>query len=349
MTDRLENVHERNEHAGADNTYVKKDWLLDDSPFDKKLNMTAPRGAENLQAQVSDELFEMFMKFATAYNDENDIKPKGKSKINRSEPLKYIVNKFFNSVALERECFEQLFVIMAFDKIDFKAKDDINAAVIGFVNSTEQFTKRNIFQDYLNKGSLIYMVYPFNKRNFDMLNLKQFDTEVLFDVNPSVYGSFDDVKSQLQKKHDIDFDNAEFCMFNINNYLDTLKNGVYVSKHSEHSHEGFVVLRHYFSKFDKLFVRFDWGFNAGKLSFDFTARHDDFFNVKELPEDVRNELEIIHIGMFSSSAKPKIELKFAEQELELVEAEQRELEKQREHLKQVIADRKKAIEDNSQQ
>lgn len=289
-----------------------------------------------MQTQVSQNMFDDFMLYARQYNAEHK-NDKGLS--SKANPLKHIVNEFLNSHALERKCFNDLYVIMACNPIKFnETKPDVDGAIIGFIEAPEKFTKFEPFgavRDSQNKSKSIYMLVDFNKETFDMLNLASFDREVLFGIEPDCYKEFDDLKLALTRTYEhIDFDNARICMFNLNNYFDILKNGVYVSKHSTYSHDGFVVLidRHDIYKNNRLILRINWSYNAGVFTCKLDVEDVGFFNTKAcnyLPVQVNHEYWGITSGFLSIGAKFKHNLEnanlrvlMAEQELEKAKREQ---------------------------
>ena len=322
---------------------------MERSPFHKQRNMKAPRGSENIQTQVSQDMFEDFMKYARHYNAEH---PTDKGLSNKANPLKHIVKEFLNNNALERKCFENWHVIMACNDIDFDknlTNPDVDGAIIGFVDAPEKFTKFEPFRsvpDRFNKSKSIYALEDFNKETFDMLNLSSFDREVLFGIEPHFYNDFDDLKTALSRVYEfIDFDNARICMFNLNNYLDILKNGVYVSEGSTYAHEGLVVLldaRDYY-KDNRVVFRINWSYNAGVFTCKLDVEDLGFFNTnvcRDVPVQVFRDYWDITSEFLSISAKK--ERQYNDSNLRLLQLQQ-ELEKEQRNnaeLKQWLEDNK---------
>lgn len=301
---------------------IKRQIKLERSPFMKTRDMTAPQGSVNLQAQVSKDMFDDFMLYARQYNEEHP-QPNMKDPLNnKANPLKHIVNEFLNMHAFERKCFENLHVIMACNPIDFNKgagiHPDVDGAIIGFIDHPEKFTKFHPFRavhDRFNESKLIYALNDFNKETVDMLNLADFDIEVLDGIDPHFYKNFDDLKTALSHRfEDIDFDNALICMFNLNNYFDIQKDGVYVSKHSTYCHDGVVVLidpRDIY-KNDRVILRVKWSYHAGELTCKCNVEALDFFNAElcnELPEAVYNDYWSISSGLLDISAKYEFDYK----------------------------------------
>ena len=313
---------------------LKGQIKMERSPFHTKRNDKAPRGSENLQAQVSTDMFNDFMKYAEQYNKEHEVPQTKKGDVNKSAPLKHIINMFLNNNAIERKCFDDLYVIMACNTIDFN-KDagihlDVDGAIIGFVDTPEKFTKFHPFRavhDRFNESKLIYALQDFNKDTFDMLNLSSFDREVLFDIEPAFYKDFEDLKTALTRTYDyIDFDNARICMFNLNNYFDIQQDGVFVSKQSKYEHDGVVVLidpRDIY-KNDRVILRVKWSYNAGVLTCKCDVEALDLFNAElcnELPEAVYNDYWNISSGLLDISAKYELDYKNSNLRLIMLEQE----------------------------
>ena len=290
--------------------------MLERSPFHKQRDETAPKGSMNLQTQVSKDVEDDFMRFAVFYNIEHHPPtPPDKLKevlTKKANPLKHIINEFLNSHALERKCFKDLHVIMAFNNpFDYHKR---KFAVIGFVRHPEKFTKFRLFNvsmQRLYETGLVYALEEFNKEFYDMLNLASFDREVLFDISPSLYGDFEEVKKRLQELHaDIDFENAYFVMFNINNYLDILQDGVYNSEMSKDKHDGAIVLCDPDYEIEMLCVRISWSYHDNKLDFKFNVEDEGFFRfelAQKLPLDVYNEFWSISTG-FKQADISKLEM-----------------------------------------
>ena len=143
----------------------------------------------------------------------------------------------------------------------------------------------------------------------------------------------------------IDFDNARICMFNLNNYLDILKNGVYVSEHSTYAHEGLVVLldaRDYY-KDNRIIMRINWSYNAGVFTCKLDVEDQGFFNTKvcgDVPVQVCRDYWDITSGFLTISAKK--ERQYNDSNLRLLMLK-RELEKEQRNnaeLKQWLDDNK---------
>lgn len=318
---------------------LKKQIELKNSPFEKQRDMKAPRGSENLQTQVSQDMLEDFMKYARQYNVEYHVPRTQKGNINRANPLKHIINEFLNSHALERKCFTNLHVIMVLNN-PFEY-DQRKAAVIGFVNHPEKFTKFYPFNLTIQrryKTGLLYVVEEFEKSTYDLLNLESFNHEVLFNIHPSLYGDFEKVKQALQYSYEnIDFNNVFFVMFNLNNYLDILQNGVYVSETSKDKHEGFIVLLEPCYKVERLCLRVMWSFHDNKLDIEFSVEDVGFVNCEMLfylPVDCFHEYWSITSGLLNMDiSKLEMDLK---QSKERIESHKKSIEFEQERSAHII-------------
>ena len=321
---------------------------LDKSPFEKQRNMNAPRGSANLQAQVSQDMFDDFMRFALQYNEEHNNPPKikkgGELQHNKANPLKHIINEFLNTHAFEKQYFEDLHMIMAFNN-PFE-HDQRKCELIGFVQHPEKFTKHDPFRvsnQRKHKTRVAYTLDEFDETTFDMLNLSTFNHEVLFNINPSLYGNFEDVKKRLQDLYDLDFDNAFIVMFNLNNYFDTLRDGVYTSKTSKDKHEGVVVFVEPNYKIDRVIIRIKWGYNDGILDYEFIFEDVGFFNLtlsNDLPQDVYDEYWAISSGLMQTDiAKLEIDLKNKKESIEthknIIARDKRDIERIERKLKKL--------------
>ena len=308
---------------------TKKQINMERSPFHKTRNMTAPRNSKNLQTQVSKDIEDDFMKFARHFNGEHA--PEDVDKV--AKPLRHIINEFLNGHALERQCYDELYVIMLFYNPFENVHEDVRkCAVIGFVDHPETFTKLKPFRavnDKQNTSKTIYQLEHFNKETFDKMNLKSLDREVLFNIDPSIYDDFEQVREHLQDQEQcegMDFDNSYICMFNLNNYLDMLKDGVYVKENSTYSHDGFVVLFNPddIYMFDRLIGRITWSYTAGNLEFEFNIESEEFFFetlINQTPQNVFDE-NIMHVsGFLTPQAKLEKRLELSNNEVERLNGE----------------------------
>ena len=328
---------------------LKKQIKMERSPFHKTRDMTAPKGSPLLQAQVSTDMFEDFMRYALQYNIEHPAPNVKDPRHNKANPLKHIVNEFLNGHALERKCFDDLHVIMLLSNpFDYHLR---KSAVIGFVRHPEKFTKFrpfNVSSQRNYETGLAYVVEEFDKQNFDMLNLASFDREVLFNIPPSSYGDFDKVREHLQDSPELegfDFDNAFFVMFKLNNYFDIMQDGVFVSEHSRDKHEGVIVLLDPFYKLERLIVRINWSYHDSALDIEFRVEDEGFFNMtlsSYLPLEVFREYWSITSGFMQADvSKLEMDLQHAKQSIETYQTAIAMKERQIESIKRKLDELKK--------
>ena len=318
---------------------IKRQIKLERSPFHKQRDMTAPRGSQPVQAQLSPELYREFINFAIAYNTINKVPKTKQGTVNKSTPLKHIIKEYFDNNAFKYQYLEHLHIIMAFNRIDFQTPFDtaVECAVIGYVEHPHgKFTKHKPFTyvpDKFNKSRCIYAVEDFNEDTFDLLNLKIFDREVLFNIDPSLHDDFEAVKEQLQGLYDeIDFDDAQICMFNPNNYLDIIHDGVFVSKQALYEHEGFIVIADPDDIYnhDRIVARISWSYNAGLFNLRF-----DVVNLAVFHEDVIDkayaQAQVDYMGISRGFIDRKAGLKVSlKNSLNKIEYYEEILEKERE-------------------
>ena len=298
------------------------------------------------------------MQYARHYNAEHPPQNNPKDRNNKANPLKHIINEFLNNHAIERKCFNDLHVIMAFEVEEFETPFDTNVQyeVIGFVQEQEKFTKHDPFKytpEMHNRTQILYTLEPFNKETFDMLNLKSLNRAVLFDVDPAtqtdfidpaMYDDFEYIKQRLESMYMLHFDNAFICMFKLNNYLDILQDGVYVSKDSTYSHDGLVVMLDPDDDYmqDRIVARYNWSYNAGTFTFDFHVENYGEFNTETIyhvPRDVFVDYWNTSSGFLSQQAKLEMNLKHSKQRVETlnesIEREQRRQKKIVERLEAI--------------
>ena len=306
---------------------IKRQMKLERSPFYKQRDTTAPRGSKHLQTQVSKDVYNDFINFATAYNVQHHVPKTSKGEVNKATPLKHIINEFLNHNALTYKSFEHLHIIIAFNKLDFQTPfdTDFQGAIIGYVEHSYKFTKHNPFryiEERFNKSRITYALADFNEDIFDLLNLKTFDREVLFNIDPSLHDDFEAVREHLQELYeDIDFDNAQICMFNPNNYLDIISDGVCVSRQAKYEHEGFVVIADPDDvyKQDRIIARITWSYNAGVFNFKFDVVNMGFFHDEVIGNayaQAQADYMNISSGFLDKKAGLKLSLKNAETNFE---------------------------------
>ena len=317
---------------------TKKQINMEQSPFYKKRNMIAPRGSTNMQAQVSEDVEHDLMTFIRQYNKEHDISKTSQGKENKSRALQHLFVEFLNNHALDKQCFENLHVIMLFSNpFDYKKR---HCEVIGFVDHEDKFKKFEVFRGdaHNNEYKFIYAFEHFDKEWFDLLGLENLNKTALFNIDKEFQHDFDHVEKRLKELYeDIDFDNAYFVMFNLNNYLDVLRDGVYVSKSSTYEHQGVIVLLDPddISSIIRLCARITWSFNAGVFTFEFNVEDEGYFNteiIDKTPEGVYDEYWSIFGGFMSICEKYDMQLKDTNLQILMKEQEIERLKNKRDDL-----------------
>ena len=81
---------------------IKKQIKMENSPFERKRNLIAPRGSINMQTQVSHDVEIELMHFIRNYNKEHDVPKTNQGKENKSQALKHILIDFLNTHCIEQ-------------------------------------------------------------------------------------------------------------------------------------------------------------------------------------------------------------------------------------------------------
>lgn len=236
----------------------KRKTQLEHSPFKRKRNMTAPRGSANMQTQVSRDVEIELMEVIRNYNREHQI-PKKRGKEQNAPALKHILVDFLNTHCIEQKTFENLYVIMHVSK-------ELECNIIGFVENDVGLDQDIFMYEPLdvNEYNFIYALACFNKENYDFMNLSEVNGAQIFDIALEKRGDFDSVREHLQAKG-LNTDDSYFVRFNLNNYLDKLKDGVYVGRNSTYYHEGVIVLIDPADKTNRVYLRIYWSYSRGEL------------------------------------------------------------------------------------
>lgn len=232
---------------------------MENSPFKRKRNMVAPRGSINMQTQVSHEVEIELMHFIRNYNKEHDVPKTKQGKENKSQALKHILIDFLNTHCIEKVYFNNLNVLLQVSK-DL-SPDKVKCDVIGFVDHEIDFKKEDMFKCkslLVDEYNFIYGLEEFNKDNYELLKLSD------------DYDVFDEVKTN---------EDSYFVIFNLNNYLDIVKNGVYMSKNSSYAHEGVIVLIDPDDYSNRLYLRIIWSYNQGTFDLNIDIEEKSYFEM----------------------------------------------------------------------
>lgn len=250
---------------------------LDRSPFERKRNMTAPRGSPNMQTQVSHDVEIELMQVIRNYNREHHIEKK-KGKEQNAPALKHILIDFLNTHCIEQCSFKNLNALVIVSK-------ENTCELIGFVEGDVELDRQDPFEFkplLENRFKFIYSLASFNKENYELLNLSEVKGAEVFNISREKRGDFDSVREHLRPDQDRNIDDSYFALFSLNNYLDVLKDGVYVSRTSTYSHEGIVVLIDPEDHDRRVYLRFIWSYSRGELDLQLHVESKKDFNNKVL-------------------------------------------------------------------
>ena len=200
---------------------------------------------------------------------------------------------FFNNIALEKESFEDIYVILLFSKTE--EPDVIDGEIVGLIENDDLFYNENHFNYYKgdkNKFNFIYYYEKFNDRNYNdfLISLKSKE-KLFYCVDKDIQHDFYSTWTRLQEYHqDIDFNDCYFSIFNLNNYLDVLFEGQYVSKvYSSYWHEGVIVLIDPYSE-DRVCMSLNWTFHDHELKLELNVIDIGEFNERTINETNLDEL-----------------------------------------------------------
>ena len=205
----------------------------------------------------------------------------------------------------------------------------------------------------------MYTLKEFNEDNYKgflhYFNvIYKYDFNIFFNVDKDTQQDFNKVKSRLSELYeDIDLDDAYFVMFALNNYLDVLNDGVYISKSSALEHEGVIVL--FEDILEGVFARIKWSYLHQELSLslqfesvkDFESEIAPDLSNLELLQDFNDRTQIVSNPEGKLLLKKKHtlnEIKYIENEIKNFE---RLLEENKQKLKDIDEDLSQCDEDNS--
>lgn len=255
---------------------------MEQSPFYVERNEEAKaKERKPLHTDVSPEV----------YNDvEEYIKQRGDD-FNSSKFVKELAMDFLNTHAFEQKHFNNIGVILLMQK--GVSPDELNekAKVIGVLSDGFM-----IYGDFYGGGlfyplryNFMYTLREFNEAHYksfihQITIINHFKDNIFFNVDKRIQDDFESVKKRLSVLYDdIDIDDSYFVLFNVNNYLDIFKDGVYRSETSELEHEGVIVLLE--DLLEGVFARIKWSYLQGEFSFSLT-----FEDVKDFEQKISHRL-----------------------------------------------------------
>lgn len=215
----------------------------------------------SMRTDISPEDYRLFEKYFEQRPDE----------IDRSKFVKELLIDFLNNNAFEKKSFENLQVIMLLPKHLKDNELQSSCEIIGFLHDEDvidvpmHMFKGNV--NYTNNYNFIYTLKEFNELNYNLIGFQKLNKPCFINVGKHIQHDFEKVKARLNELYErIDLDDAYFVIFNLNNYLDELNQGVYVSKSSrpeDRSHDGVIVLIEDFYSMAYLFI--NWSYVQGHV------------------------------------------------------------------------------------
>ena len=271
---------------------IQKSFNMEQSPFFIERNLETTRNDETIQTRISNDTWEDLQQYL---NQRYGTLEKVKSKF----AYDLIVN-FLNSIALDKWCFKDSYVIMLFPNTTNLQELRENSQIIGFVKSDEQISDFNNFKvSTKNEYNFISCLKRFDETTFEMLNLENLSKNALFNIDKEIQHDFIQVKQRLSELYkSIDVEDCFISIFNLNNYLDVLKEGQYVSRHSMFEHEGLIVLLLPDNPLNRINARIVWCYTEGDLSLTFNIEDEATF-MNETIYQTNNEVlitECLSIG-----------------------------------------------------
>lgn len=230
------------------------------SPFYKNRDLKTSGKDKPIQSRIAPEvkkdLKDYFMK---RYNTTEGVS---------SSFIHELIVNFLNSILLEKKSFEDIYVIMLLPKTQDPDELEIKGTIIGAVETQDGEPMRRVFRRkhyHKNKFNFIYNLEDFNELTFNMLHFERLNVPAFFCVSEDIQHDFVKTKMRLSEVyHDIDLDECYITIFNINNYLDELIEGQYMSTHYQYYHEGILVFSNLLDEI-RVCTTLDWSFVNGEI------------------------------------------------------------------------------------
>ena len=219
---------------------------INKSPFQKidEFKKTSPDNRTSVRTDISLEDYELVEKYIKMRDPDFDPKKKN-NKFDNSKFVRELLMDFFNNVALDKQSFKDLYLILLVSNPEDIDKG--HGEIIGAIQSNDVFYGENIFNYYRgdnNKFNFIYRLEKFNEENYkNLLYTLKYEDKLFFCVDENIQQDFVKTEMRLSDVYfEIDFDNAYFSIVNVNNYLDELCEGQYLCDTSNFYHSGVIVL-----------------------------------------------------------------------------------------------------------
>lgn len=242
------------------------DYEMKQSPFHKIDGFKKTKGNDrvSVRTDIAPEDYEIIEKYIMQRDPDFDPKKKN-NKFDNSKFVRELLMDFFNNITLEKKSFEDMYFVMLLPK-DFDDPEDLelDGEIVGVIEDPKSFYTENWFNHFKgnrNKYNFIYNLEEFNERNYnDFLYDYHGDDPIFTCVDKSIQHDFVKVKIRLSEVyHELDIDNCYFTIFNVNNYLDVLNDGVYTQGASKFHHEGVLVFLDGFDEV-RLTMTCEWSF-----------------------------------------------------------------------------------------
>ena len=203
--------------------------------------------------------------------------------------LKELMLNFINNVAFDRCCFNDIFVILLLPKTQDPDELEDKGKIVGAIQFQEETYQSRMLKDsfmvhnehHKNSFNFIFNLRDFNEDNYNYyLPFYDLQERAFFCVDESIQHDFVMTKMRLSEVYfELDVDNCYFTVISLNNYLDMLKDGVYVSKDTSYYHEGALVLLDLENDL-KLYLTMDWRFDRGEIELALELHDEETFDIR---------------------------------------------------------------------
>ena len=304
---------------------VYDEFKLKETPFKKIDELKEAKEGErvSVRTDIAPEDFKLIEQYFRQRDPSYNIEKKKGNVIDRSKFVKELMLNFLNNNAIDKQCFKDIFVLMllpdSHDPDEIEDKSEIVGAIQFQEDKAYAKVLNNAFKChnkyFKNKFNYIYNVRKFNEETYNgHLFFDEIDERVFFCVDESIQHDFVKTKMRLSEVYyELDIDNCYLAVFNLNNYLDVLKEGQYVSRHSPYLHEGVLVLLDRHNDL-KICLTFDWSFYNGRIELALDVYDEHEFDTWVLPQSNNDEL-IEEFKNLTVSLTPEDDLKQQKQTL----------------------------------
>lgn len=201
--------------------------------------------------------------------------------------LKELMLNFINNTAMDKQCFDDIYVLLLLPKTQDPDELEDNGQIVGAIQFQDTCHQANILKHtfmthnkyYKNRHTFIYDLKEFNEDLYNnFLPFDDMQERAFFCVDESIQHDFVKTKIRLSEVYfELDLDNCYFTVFSLNNYFDIMREGQYRSSYSSYYHEGALVLLD-FSNDLKLCLTMNWSFNKGNIEIALEICDEDDFD-----------------------------------------------------------------------